>query len=321
MATMTSVGSARFRPPSRCRRRSRARPPASPAARRPGERSRDPHEPDMGMRAPCRQCKSLSGWLASRAGTGRMAPWPPPSRIAMTTPTIAAIRPKLQAVADRRAEPVRAQAATRWIGRSAAAPAASATTRSRVCPPVVPAGDDAVAPLHHRNLVARQSENPDRLGLVAQHRGAGAPRRRLYGLRHRAAPAARRSRHNGAISRPACRQFNYWVGVVVFAAADRGDGCADRARHAARRMGRRRHHRRDSSWCSPISSASISAATGRAAIVPTPSRRRSCRAKDGFSGVPRERSRRRSARHGRRPSRGSRCARRTDASSSRSGRP
>ena len=70
--------------------------------------------------------------------------------------------------------------------------------------PVVSAGDDADASLHHRNLVRRQSEDPDRLGVLAQHHGAGAAGQGLFGLHYRVAPADRRRGRTGEVhDRPA----------------------------------------------------------------------------------------------------------------------
>ena len=70
----------------------------------------------------------------------------------------------------------------------------------------------------------------------------------------------------------------YWVGVVIFSAVMLATGGAGRcARSSFGAMGARPRSSRSSFWCSPISSALISIATGRAAIVPTPSRPASCR--------------------------------------------
>ena len=91
-------------------------------------------------------------------------------------------------------------------------------------PPVVPAGDDAVASLHHRNLVRRQSEDSDRLGVLAQHHGAGAPGQAYASF---IVPSCRPwpSSPADAAGATGAGKFStglplvtYWLGVVVFGA-------------------------------------------------------------------------------------------------------
>ena len=70
----------------------------------------------------------------------------------------------------------------------------------------------------------------------------------------------------------------YWVGVVMFAAVMIATAGLWARALIGRAMERDRDRRRVLCWCSPISSASISTATGRAAIAPTRSRPACCRA-------------------------------------------
>ena len=141
---------------------------------------------------------------------------------------------------------------------------------------VVPAGDDANAPLRCRGLVGGWATAFDRIDLVAIDGRAGGARPGLWRVCPRVAPAHRRRRRNDGLRLRL-------AGSALLARARSLCGCGRGLRGAHRAGAEHRRLRRGLPWsaaswlCSRGRAARISGATGPAAIVPMPCRRNWCR--------------------------------------------